>query len=393
MPDETDEQLDEREEPRREVGSNIAGAGHEAARNAARRAAAQAAKQAAATVARGAVAALAANPIVWAIVAIAILIVGILFLGVALGGSDLATAGTSQTVPFSNSPTDLSALRIALAGGVDSAAKAQVILTEVANLKTRLSGNSEALAILNAIEAAAQAIIEADPSDTATIQQQAKIINQKFGELESLIGTESCGAINPCLDVEPIFERVQSHCGRVSALMVLLYVNKDHGVTYFPADRYIETIPSGKRDASNVENCLSDKTMNDYSPPDRRGWQHKSYKDLGGNEDQQKEKILTTIQNSLNNGDPVVMYFEDGGIFDGSEHIVVVVGYDASDESDKGGTYLINNPNIDRMSGVKTKFGINKRKKLTGDWLKQYMGGDGSPYETSIVVRRQYIND
>jgi hypothetical protein len=87
------------------------------------------------------------------------------------------------------------------------------------------------------------------------------------------------------------------------------------------------------------------------------------------------------------------MYSIPGGTISSGKHIVAVVGYDANDTPEQGGTFIIHNPNVGNVSPF-TRY-MNYRSggtKLTAQHLMQYFGGNGSyNYNTSIMVRKAYI--
>ncbi len=217
----------------------------------------------------------------------------------------------------------------------------------------------------------------------------------------------NCDGITDCLQVPGVAEAEESHCGRASILMVLLYINSRStaGGSLFDANK--ETI----RNSNNIlENnprrgsCLPDNVSNQFSPSDRRGWFHVSWKKAPGNTpDEQKQNLLEWVKNSLKGDDPVVMYFLPGGIFAAGKgcagmHIVTVAGFDPNDE---GGTFLINNPKPpgrkvsgrSRPSGsvvTLTKF-TDSGIKLTQAHVKEFIGGDGRcTYSSSVVMRQKY---
>lgn len=348
--------------------------------------------------------ALLANPYVLAGIGIALAVAGvIIFLLLILAGAsgtDVASAGTSATIPFNQSAesTDLSQLKAALSGTNTARARAEKILQEIDRLKTQLADNTAALALLSDIESAANAIIAAQPDDAETIKAETAVIKKKIIDLSALIGSGgvagSCSGVTPCLDVEPVTQFSGGHCGRASAIMALIYVNKGQAPSYFPQERYTVVENGVIKDKPNAQSCMNHALMNQLSPPERRGWIHWSYAQLEDLPDKEaKKEILSATQRSLQNNDPVILYVNPGGTYAG-QHIVLIIGYDANNEPEKGGTYLINNPNTVKTV-EKTKYGRSgNRNKLTGDHLIEFMSGkisNGDVYRYSVIIRKAYI--
>lgn len=143
-------------------------------------------------ISKAATAALAATSEFWVpalivVVVIIALIIGLIVLFSFSGGGDVEASGTSITQSFDQtSTTDVSALRALVTGGVNTVEKANAVLVETARLRTLLSDNSRALAILETIDTAAKAIVS-NPTDAVRIRTEAKKISDLFSELSALL--------------------------------------------------------------------------------------------------------------------------------------------------------------------------------------------------------------
>lgn len=318
-------------------------------------------------------------------VLILIILVFVLIMAIA-GGGDVSGSGTSSTVSYSRK-VDTSALESLLKGDISTTDDAQKVLNEVSRLKTEFNANQTALAILQKIEGAAQAII----SDPATATEQAKIIRENFKKLDLLNANDirDCAGVK-CLDVEPIGEEQKSHCGRAAVLMVIRFINKGVSNPRYEDEGQIIERNGVLLNNPSLATCVSPAAMNRLSPDDRKGWAKHHYGEVKGED--QKNFVLQAIQNSLIGGDPVVLYLNPGATLSNSQHIVTVIGYDPNDEPEELGTYIINNPNVGSVT-ARTKYGDSTRnKKLTGEWIKQFMGGGNrGPYpEGSVMIREKY---
>lgn len=336
---------------------------------------------------------LAAIGIVVAVIAV-IVIVFIFVFAVANMNGDPAGSGTSATVAYASSGSDLSKLRTTLAGRIDSADKARTIIDHITQLESKYASNDAALRLLGEAKQAAQNIIDADPGDTATIGMQEVIIKKRIRDFLDIISIQEgdCAGATVCLDVQPIAQAARGHCGVASALMAIYYSNGNQKTEHFDPDKHISNNGGVLTDSSRYNVCMGDVTINSMVPPDKRGWTRYSWRRLPGSTEEQKRGILDGIIRSLEGGDPVIMYFKAGGTA-GGIHIVLVVGHDANDEPDEFGfgTFIINNPNVGRTI-PKTKYGLQGRSaKLTGRWLMQYMSGAADPYPNSIIIRNQYM--
>jgi hypothetical protein len=170
---------------RRAAGKVVKKAGQQAVKKVAGQAISKAATTALAAAAE------AALPYLGIILAVIGVIIVIIILIVAIvsfsSGGDIQASGTSTTQSFdSSSAVDVSALRLAIAGGIANADKAKALLAETAKLRPLLSSNAPAIAALDKIDAAAQAIID-NPDNAERIKTEAAKIKTGFTELEQAL--------------------------------------------------------------------------------------------------------------------------------------------------------------------------------------------------------------
>ncbi len=177
------------------------------------------------------------------------------------------------------------------------------------------------------------------------------------------------------LPVPGVGEGRQGQCGVASILMVILYINPNF------ADPKLLT-----NDASNrlavPDQCVAAFTINNEARrigSAKNDWFGPHYTDTN----MSKDKILEAVKRSIAGGDPVVMAFRPGGIYDGSKHIVTVVGYDPDDKS-----YYINNPYPGGVSPPTNVAANSNRNKLTFEYVKQYLDNRGFG---SVIIRKVYL--
>ncbi len=299
--------------------------------------------------------------------------------------TDAARDGTSPVQPVSiRSSVDISGLTAVLAGGKVTAESAQQVLDQITNLRSRFSDNSEALAALDAIEAAAKAII-ADPSTAAS---QGAIIKENITKLKIANQANRQNIVLPNggikLAVPGVAEGGDDQCGIASIVMVLKY---EIGDSYENSDYYDRANETTNKDAQPLQ-CVSPETLNKEIRRygiNKADWVGKRYNRVGG-----PDTILEYTKRSLLGGDPVVMFLGSDAIFAKTSHIVVVVGVLPGDNLDQD-VYYINNPNVGPGNvevGVDEVSPKGVREKLTGAYLKKFVSKGA--YINSIYVRKGY---
>lgn len=340
------------------------------------------------------------KPLLAAVVGLLLIVISLIVLIVGIAMGTPATAGTSATEPIAlTAEIEVSALKKVLSGNPIAPDLAAEILASTKQLRVELAGTPEYLAILDKIDAAAAKIV-ADSGNQKLVDEQTLIIIAEIKKLGPLINPGSCAGVTPCLDVDGIAQSAPRLCQTTSALMALSYVNFGQGSRYFNESEYV-MIKNGIKQTKTA-GCFSERTMNKLSPPDRQGWVGVSWHkagDASASDTARKDTLLEYVKTSLRNNDPVIMVFGAGGV-GGKDHVVLVVGYDESDDTAKGGTYIINNPYVGGYQ-LKTKYGFGKRK-LTGDRFKEHMAGAASPSKTfseanpfhfSAIVRKKYVSN
>lgn len=366
------------------------------------------AAEGAAVVAEAAVAtaaAVEAAPVLAIIGGILVFVIAIVLIVMALTASNPASAGTlNESLPINTTSTlDTTLLNQVLAGGTVTTELAQAILTKTESLRLQFT-DARNQSILNDIAAAAQAIIDNDKNskDPAVAEHQSALLKQKIEQFKSINTPKGCIGATYCLPVPGVAEGSESLCGITSMVMLMLYYDPQYNDTaYYRQDqRYARGGPRSDGvkitdpDADNL--CPGDTYFTNHvtdalkksgrlpadAPKDQ--WGRKSFARVPGG----KDTIIQYMKESLKNGDPLILYVNQGGIFPKSKHLVVVVGYAEKDEPDKGGTFIINNPDIGIVT-TQTRYAITGNgRKLTADYIKQYMGGgSGGDYNNSIIIR------
>ncbi len=329
---------------------------------------------------------------------IALIVAGIIFgvliligaIGAAAGSPE--AAGTSQVQPVQpSSAQQIDTIKAMLAGGKLGKNEAERILAATATIRTSGGNTAATLALLEEIDTAAKEII-AKPDDATVVTAQTKIIKDRLNRLATLLAPASgCGGISPCLDVPAVAEGRASLCGVTSTVMLILYYNPS-----YDDDRYYDQSQSYGRAAGGVPRtnpgagtgCVAEAYISrNINNPAKDDWTRRNYLRVSGG----KDGLIGIIKNSLAGGDPVIFFSTRDAIFSGSQHIFVVVGYDATDSPDKGGTFIINNPDIGKVEKQVKASQFGNKKKLTAEHLKAHMGGDGQyGYNNTIIVRSVY---
>lgn len=333
----------------------------------------------------------------------------IVIAGTAFGNP--ASAGTGPTTPISTtSSVDISALQKALAGGIVPKDVAQSVIDTLPTLRSQLT-DALSNSLMNDVEASAQKIIDNanGTNDEEVARRESVILKTKIKHLLATITPEGCGSATYCLDVPGVGQGEGGLCGVTSVTMVVLFYNPNHDDDTFydreqgykPADVRVNiTNPDASTkcvDPNYIGRKITPSLIASGKLPagsSQDKWVRKSWASVDGG----KDTIIEYMKKSLANGDPMVLYLEPGGIFNpsgrgfGGKHIVTVVGYDANDSADQGGTFIINNPAKFSVK-VKTRTATpGNGKKLTAEHIKEYLGGDGSyDYSTSIIVRKKAI--
>lgn len=376
-------QTPERESQVATIAGTVRDKAQETAKNLAKKVASQAAKKAAlaATAALGQF----IGPIIIGLVILLIvvfLLIGLVSLG---GGNDIDSTGTSTVQAFDQSSTaDLKRLSSLLSNGVNSADNATALLTETAKYRSTLSDNPEAIQLLDSIDKAAKEIINSPTPPSLEDQNKIKANSQKIkADITALIATlgGDCNQATVCLDVPGVKESQGGHCGTASILMVLRYLNGNDF-----ENRYYDSA-NNQTASHRAGSCPLSSTLELAAPADRKGWVKVSWanspadvKNIG------KDPLFEAIKRSLQGNDPVVIYLNGGAIYH-SKHIVTIVGYSESTD-----TFYINDP---FPGGFRLKVNTSSRqlgsKSLTSDHLKKYVGGDGSTYPSSAIIRKKYV--
>lgn len=329
-----------------------------------------------------------------------VIILGILTLAAMFGAllvfvlssafGDVASAGTTPEVVQINpkSASDTSALYKVLNSRIVSKEEAQSVINQIKQLRTRFT-DASSTALMNDIEAAAQAIIDnANSVNEQTVaKRQSSILKTKLRQLLDVISPKGCGDAPYCLDVPAIGQGRSSACGITSVVMLILYYNRNYSDEpfYNPNRDPRNTLPE-----SNTS-CVAEAYINSQMPAGKKDWTRASYSSAGhGTKGVGKDAIIEMMKRSLAAGDPLVLFsIPPHSTIETSRHITTVVGYDPNDAAEQGGTFIIHNPSVKRVRAF-TRHSAGGQK-LTAEYIKLGLGGDGRyEYRTSLFVRRAH---
>jgi len=181
---------------------------------------------------------------------------------------------------------------------------------------------------------------------------------------------------NAQLDVPVVDQGQPDWCGRTSAMMVALYYqfklgHSDGGPAAVGFKNVNGRLTSTNPGFMQLEAGFLGRVTG-------HPWTNVS---MNGNPD----KIISEIKSSIDGGDPVIIY-TDNLIYSGSNHIVVVTGYNTENN-----TLIINNAAILAHGGTKKNSSVGRGKQpLTESFVKQEMGTAQSHYGHVLMISSKY---
>lgn len=303
------------------------------------------------------------------------IVVGLLFMfGSFAFKTDPRIWASSQTEEVDlNNQSQMQELRLIVNGGLINEEKARQIIELLVPLQTQAGRFPEALLAIQTIRAAAQGIIDSPSS----AEEQTAVIAEAFTDLAAAIPEETVSFPTSAivLDVPGVPQTDRGHCGKASMAMVALYYDPNYSSSWFRNGR-----------TTHVQSCpIAGQIDVAANRAGKGGWIYASWRKYT------RDGIINAMKRSINGRDPLVLYTNPGCIFRG-QHIVAIVGFDPDDEPTQGGTFYMNNPFPGgvRMKTNKAAAGVGGHK-LTSNYLKGCMGGDGGTYGHSVAIRRIYL--
>ncbi|MBU6388918.1 C39 family peptidase [Patescibacteria group bacterium] len=220
-----------------------------------------------------------------------------------------------------------------------------------------------------------------DPTGAKTVADQFESDLAQLNQLT--FGVATCGVDGKCLQVPAIDQGSPQYCGRTSMMMLLMYYNK--GITPWMS-AYVKPDPNlGYIMVTNSTNPLSPANINQNIPdPAKHDWDYYSADHFSS-----ADQMYQAIKASINGGDPVIIYTH-GAIWSGASHIVLIVGYNDSDQS-----LYINNPKVKGIFPTSTDTGVNmitsgnSSHVLTAQWMYTHNGQDS--YGHFFIARKAWF--
>ncbi|HSX41782.1 MAG TPA: C39 family peptidase [Candidatus Saccharimonadales bacterium] len=331
---------------------------------------------------------IAANPIVWLVIAIIVVIFLLIAIVLAIFAFSRLNGGGPAIHPTTASERQQVTKLSALTG--NNIANTQLVQQIVDAEKNRLSA---AKAIISKVYPSDAAKATAASNDltaiisgmdaipkTPDLATRQKLIKDSEAALQKFAVTypEVLGysAVHGgYLNVPGVKEAVAHDCGAASVLMVTLYYNPtlvDPSLLDSGAHR-VATL--GQASGTNV--CVTPDYIN--ANTGTKDWT----RGIKGSTN------LDQIKKSLAGGDPVIIYGSAGAIFSNSKHIFVIVGYDPTDD-----TFFVNNPS---PSGVQVHTKSPNSHQMTSGNLVSHLGDTrsesdgGFGHNSVMMIRSKYL--